>query len=56
MFDNLRFQNHPQVCIRYRLLIDQPQGFECPRCRGVMELRMSQVFGVMATEVVVLDD
>ena len=24
------------------------EGFECPRCSGVMELRMGQVFGVMA--------
>ena len=24
------------------------EGFECPRCCGVMELRMGQVFGVMA--------
>ena len=24
------------------------EGFECPRCCGVMELRMGQVFGAMA--------
>ena len=27
------------------------EGFECPRCCGVMELRMGQVFGAMAQRI-----